>query len=101
MREQFSTIRLVWADGGYAGRLVGWAKKVLNLTVEIVKRNDDVKGFKLLPRRWVVERTFAWLFTSRRLVHDFEREPANHEAMVHLSMILLMTRRLAPTPKRA
>jgi len=101
LREQFSTIRLVWADGGYAGRLVGWAKKVLNLTVEIVKRNDDVKGFKLLPRRWVVERTFAWLFTSRRLVHDFEREPANHEAMVHLSMILLMTRRLAPTPKRA
>ena len=101
LREQFSTIRLVWADGGYAGRLVGWAKKVLNLTVEIVKRNDDVKGFKLLPRRWVVERTFAWLFTSRRLVHDFEREPANHEAMVHLSMILLMTRRLAPTPKKA
>jgi transposase len=99
LRERFSTIQLVWADGGYAGRLVEWAKRVLKLTVEIVKRPDDVKGFKVLPRRWVVERTLAWLFTSRRLVHDYERKPESHEAMVHISMILLMTRRLAPKPK--
>jgi len=97
LRERFSTIGLVWADGGYAGRLVDCANKVLKLTIEIVKRSDDVKGFTLLPRRWVAERTFAWLFTSRRLVHDYERDPANHAAMVHISMILLMTRRLART----
>lgn len=100
LRERFSAISHVWADGGYAGRLVTWAKKILNLTVEIVKRSDDVKGFKVLPRRWVVERTFAWLFTSRRLVHDYERRPDSHEAMIHMAMILLMTRRLAPTPNR-
>lgn len=99
LRERFSTVQLVWADGGYAGRLVEWVKQVLTLTVEIVKRSDDVKGFKVLPRRWVVERTFAWLFTSRRLVHDYERKPESHEAMVYVSMILLMARRLAPKPK--
>jgi transposase len=99
LRERFATISLVWADGGYAGRLVRWVKHTLALTVEVVKRTDDNKGFKVVPRRWVVERTFAWLFTSRRLVHDYERLTTNHEAMIQLSMILLMTRRLAPTLK--
>ena len=66
MREKFSTIRLVWADGGYAGRLVVWANSVLALTVSIVKRSDDTRGFVVLPRRWVVERTFAWLTRYRR-----------------------------------
>jgi transposase len=101
LRERFSTISLVWADGGYAGRLVELAKRVLKFTVEVVKRTDDVKGFKVVPRRWVVERTFAWLFTSRRLVHDYERRQDSHEAMIYLSMSLLMIRRLAPMPKKA
>jgi len=92
---RFSTIRLVWADGGYAGRLVVWAKKVLSLTVEVVKRTDDVKGFKVLPRRWVVERTFAWISKFRRCVRDYETLPAHHEVMVHISMIMTMSRRLA------
>jgi transposase len=99
LRERFATVSLVWADGGYAGRLVSWVKRSLAITMEVVKRTDDNTGFKVVPRRWVVERTFAWLFTSRRLVHDYERLPSNHEAMIHLSMILLMTRRLAPAPK--
>src|SRR4051794_19602948 len=65
LRGRFSTVGLVWADGGYAGRLVIWARKVLALTVEVVKRTDDVKGFAVLPRRWVVERT---LCAARRSV---------------------------------
>lgn len=56
-RERFSTIRLVWADDGYAGRLVTWAATVIRLTVTIVTRSDDDTGFAVLPRRWVVERT--------------------------------------------
>lgn len=97
---RFSTIRLVWADGGYAGRLVAWAAKVLSLTVEIVKRTDDVTGFKVLPRRWVVERTFAWLSKFRRCVRDYETLPTHHEAMIHISMIITMSRRLARAADR-
>ena len=97
LRDRFSTVGLVWADGGYAGRLVIWARKVLALTVEVVKRTDDVKGFAVLPRRWVVERTFAWISKFRRCVRDYETLPAHHEAMVHISMIMTMSRRLART----
>jgi transposase len=94
LRERFSTIQLVWADGGYAGRLVTWAAKVIRLTVTIVKRSDDVKGFAVLPRRWVVERTLAWLTGNRRLVRDYERRADTHEAMTTIAMIALMSRRL-------
>jgi transposase len=97
LRGRFSTVSLVWADGGYAGRLVIWARKVLALTVEVVKRTDDVKGFAVLPRRWVVERTFAWISKFRRCVRDYETLPAHHEAMVHIAMIMTMSRRLART----
>lgn len=92
---RFSTISLVWADGGYAGRLIIWATKVLHLRVEVVKRTDDVKGFKVLPRRWVVERTFAWISKYRRCVRDYETLPVHHESMVYISMIMTMSRRLA------
>jgi transposase len=95
LRELFERIVLVWADGGYAGALVDWAKEKLRITLEIVKRSDDVCGFVVLPRRWVVERTLSWLFRRRRLVRDYERLPAHHEAMVKWSMIQLMARRLA------
>ena len=94
LRARFSTISLVWADGGYAGRLVVWAKSVLSLTVQIVKRSDDTKGFELLPRRWVVERTFGWLLRYRRLVRDYERRPDHHEAMVLWAVVTIMTRKL-------
>jgi len=94
LRERFSTITLVWADGGYAGRLVVWAAAVLRLSVTVVKRTDDVRGFVLLPRRWVVERTFGWLSRYRRLVRDYERLPAHHEAMVLWATSMIMARQL-------
>jgi transposase len=94
VRERFSTISLVWADGGYAGRLADWARSVLTLTVQIVKRNDDTRGFTVLPRRWVVERTFGWMLRYRRLVRDYERRPDHHEAMVLWASVTIMTRKL-------
>jgi transposase len=70
---------------------------VLHLVVEIVKRCDDLTGFHVLPRRWVVERTFAWISKRRRCVRDYETLPEHHEAMVHIAMIMTMSRRLART----
>ncbi|MFJ2782283.1 MULTISPECIES: IS5 family transposase [unclassified Kitasatospora] len=95
VRARCRRIVLVWADGGYAGRLVGWAKQQLGLALEIVKRSDDASGFVVLPRRWVVERALSWLMRSRRLVRDCERLSAVHERMVLWSMTMLMSRRLA------
>jgi transposase len=101
LRERCSTIALVWADGGYAGRLVSWAHTVLALTVTIVKRTDDTTGFVVLPRRWVVERTFGWLMRYRRLVRDYDRRPEHHEAMVLWATVAIMTRQLARTTSGA
>lgn len=104
LAASFRTIALVWADGGYANSvdasLLGWARDKLNIVLEIVKRNDDLKGFKVLPRRWVVERTFAWLVANRRLARDYERLTANAETMIKLAMIRLMLRRLTGTSAR-
>ena len=82
LREAFSTITLVWADAGYTGRFVRDARKIWDLAVTIVKRPDQAKGIVLLHRRWVVERSFAWLTKFRRLVRDYETLPATHEAMI-------------------
>ncbi|MFI5987908.1 IS5 family transposase [Streptomyces sp. NPDC051555] len=95
LRARFRKITLVWADGGYRGRLVTWAKEKLQLTLEIVKRSDDMSGFVVLPRRWVVERTLGWLMRSRRLVRDFETLPASSETFIYFSLAMLMSRRLA------
>jgi transposase len=95
LRARFSTITLIWADGGYAGRLVRWAKAVLAFTVTIVKRTDDLAGFQVIPRRWVVERTLAWISKHRRCVRDYETLPEHAEAMVYIAMIMTMSRRLA------
>jgi putative transposase len=95
LRRAFPGVKLTWADGGYAGKLVTWAAARLTLTLTIVKRPDDLHTFKVLPRRWVVERTFAWISTHRRCTRDYERLPASHEAMVLWAMIALMTQRLA------
>jgi len=94
LRQRFSTITLAWADGGYAGRLVTWATQALRLTITVVKRTQEMTGFTVLPRRWVVERTFAWISKHRRCVRDYEGLPVCHEAMVHLAMIITMSRRL-------
>lgn len=95
LKGQFLRLKLIWADGGYAGKLIEWTKKFASWTLEIVKRNNDLKGFYVLPRRWVVERTFGWLGRYRRLSKDYEQRPDNSEAMILLAMINLMSKRLA------
>jgi transposase len=101
LRRAFPSIKLTWADGGYAGKLLPWAKTWLRLTVEIVKRPDDLHTFKVLPRRWVVERTLSWITRHRRTVRDYERLAAHHETYVYWAMIIVMTRRLARQPTAA
>ena len=95
----FPALALVWADGGYANEidagLIGWAARELGLLLQIVRRTDDVKGFTVLPRRWVVERTFGWLVRNRRLARDYERLTACSETMIKIAMIRLMAARLA------
>ncbi|MFD7026499.1 IS5 family transposase [Streptomyces sp. NPDC059917] len=88
-------LELVWADGCYTGSLVEHCLTVLALVLAIIKRSDDTRGFVVLPKRWIVERFFAHLMRTRRLVRDFERRTTSAEAMVHWSMTMVMTRRLA------
>lgn len=97
-RGKFPRLTLIWADGGYAGKLIEWVKETSGWLLEIVKRSDDVQGFVVLPRRWVVERTFGWLGRCRRLSKDYEEQIASSEAMIQLAMIQLMLKRLAPKP---
>ena len=86
----------MFADGGYAGNKLKTAvRKIGTWTIEIIKRSDTSKGFKVLPRRWVVERTFAWLGRNRRLAKDFERTIQSATAWFYLASIQLMTRRIA------
>ena len=99
LRRAFPTVKLTWADGGYAGKLVAWAKTALKLTLQIVKRPDDLHTFKVLPRRWVVERTLAWITRHRRTARDYERLIAHHETMIYWAMIDVMARRLAQRPR--
>ena len=96
LRGAFPRLRLIWADGGYAGQLVAWVCAFAGWVLEIVKRSDDVKGWVLLPHRWIAERTFAWLVKYRRLSKDYEETCASSEAWIRLVMIHLMARRLAP-----
>ena len=91
----FPRLELIWADGGYAGKLVQWVMDFAGWILQIVKRTDDMKGFVVLPRRWVVERTFAWLGRYRRLSRDYEELPETSEAMILTAMINLMSKRLA------
>ncbi|MEU9133554.1 IS5 family transposase [Kitasatospora sp. NPDC048540] len=99
LRERHWRITLVWADGGYTGRLVDLARDVLSLALSVVKRSDDTTGFVVLPRRWLVERTFAWLMRSRRLARDYEGRTDTSEAMIRWSMSMGMSRRLARRPR--
>ena len=94
------SLSLVWADGGYAGKLIEWAAQIAHITVEIVRKPLGIKTFHVLPRRWVVELTFAWIVKCRRLDHDYERLAQTSEAMIKWAMIGLMVRRIAPPPGR-
>jgi putative transposase len=98
MVDLFGRLQIIWADGGYLGQLVAWVKALRpygKLKLEIVRRCDRVKGFRVLPKRWLVERTFGWLFKSRRLCRDYEVRLDHSEAMIRICMIRLMVRRLA------
>ncbi|MFD7731288.1 IS5 family transposase [Kitasatospora phosalacinea] len=98
LRERHRRITLVWADGGYTGRLVDLARDVLAIALTVVRRTDDTTGFVVLPKRWLVERTFAWLMHSRRLARDYESRTDTSEAMIRWSMTTVMSRRLARRP---
>lgn len=88
-------MRFVYADAGFAGLLVDWCQRILRTALEIVRKAPDQKGFAVMPRRWVVERSLAWLTAHRRLARDYERHPAVSEAMVRWAGINGMIRRLA------
>lgn len=89
-------LKLIWADAGYAGQLIEWTRKLGRWVLEIVRRSDDVTGFVVLPKRWIVERTFGWFGRYRRLSKDYETLTNSSEAVIYLSMTHLMVRRLRP-----
>ena len=93
---RFSRLRLIWADGGYRGQLAVWIYSRFGWVLEIVRRPKDTHQFEVLPRRWVVERTLAWLGRCRRLSKDYEALPETTESWVYIAMTHLMLRRLAP-----
>ncbi len=98
LMSMYKRVQIIWADGGYLGTLVHWVKQLRpfgKLKLEIVRRWAPAKGFKVLPKRWIVERTFGWLFKSRRLCRDYEVRLDHSEAMIRICMIRLMLKRLA------
>jgi putative transposase len=97
--RMYASVAKVWADGAYAGDLVRRAHDELNIDIEIVKKPPDMHAFRVLPRRWVVERTFGWLNRERRLSKDYERLPATTEAFIDITMVRLMARRLSHQPR--
>jgi transposase len=90
---RFDTIVKVFADGGYTGTLIDWAKAMFGYDVEVVKRNE-MHTFKVLPKRWIVERNFAWMGCSRRLSKDYELCPTSAETMTWISFTHTLLRRL-------
>jgi transposase len=93
---RFPRLKLIWADGAYGGELVEWVRMFFGWVLEIVKRPKEQKGFVVLPRRWIVERTLGWLLRYRRLSKDYEERPASEEAIILIAMINLMVHRLEP-----
>lgn len=90
----FPRLQLIWADAGYSGKLVDWVKVMCGWVLEIVKRSDNVKGFKVLPHRWIVERTFGWLGRYRRLSKDYEGLTQSSQALIYAAMIRIMLKRI-------
>ena len=100
LRHRFSRLRLIWADQAYTGDLIAWVwalRPWRKIRLEVVKRLEGLKGFHVLPKRWIVERTFAWLNRYRRLSKDYEYLTQTSETMIRVAMIHLMIRRLART----
>jgi len=96
LRGVYPRLKRIWADGGYAGKLIEWTKSLGGWVLEIVKRSDSVVGFAVLPKRWIVERTFGWIGRYRRMSKDYEALPTTSESMIYLLMINVMVHRLAP-----
>lgn len=94
-RRGFPRLERIWADGGYAGKLVHWVEQTCPWVLEISRRTDSRRGFHVRPHLWIVERTFGWLGRYRRLSKDYECLPQSSEAMIQIAMIRLMLRRLA------
>jgi putative transposase len=90
-------LKLIWADGSYRGELLTWVEELFGWQLEIVEKSKEQPGFHVLPKRWIVERTFAWLVRQRRLARDYERLPETSEAFIYAAMVRLMIRRLAKT----
>ena len=97
MEAHASRLKTIYADGNYAGGLESLVAYLSEWTLEIVRKPPDQKGFAVLPKRWIVERTFAWLGKCRRLSKDYEFKPQSSEAMIQWAMVHLMTKRLAIT----
>jgi putative transposase len=95
VKDVFPRLELIWADAGYSGKLIDWVSSVCGWMLEIVRRRDDIKGFQVLPRRWVVERTFGWLGRYRRLSKDYEGLTESSQALIYTAMIHIMLKRLA------
>ena len=88
------SLQPVWADGAYDGELLVWTESTFGIQITVVTRSPEMRGFKLLPRRWVVERTFAWLGRYRRLSKDYERCTKSSQGMVYLDSLHRLLRRL-------
>jgi transposase len=88
-------VRFIFADGAFGARLLNWAQTLLRTTLHIVGKPAGQRGFAVIPRRWAVERTFAWLTAHRRLARDYERDPTVSEAMIRWAAINTITRRIA------
>jgi putative transposase len=98
-QQKLERLALIWAAGGYDGQpFADWVLEHYGWQVEIVKRSDDVQGFVVLPHRWIVERTFGWLYRFRRLSKDYEVLPATSEALIYAAMVRIMLQRLARNP---
>lgn len=90
--DTLTRLKLIWADAGYDGKpLTDWIRAVAGITLTIIKRTE-LHIFRVVPRRWVVERSFGWLLRYRRLVRDYERRPDHHEAMVYWATIMILPR---------
>jgi putative transposase len=93
--DTIKRLKLIWVDGSYRGLLIDWVAEHFGWKLEVVEKPKDQVGFQILPKRWIVERTFAWLVRQRRLARDYERLPETSESFIYAAMIRLMVRRLA------
>ena len=92
------SLRKIWVDAAYRGKLLDWVDSKFKFKLEVVSKEKGQRGFQVLPRRWVVERTFGWLSANRRLSKEYEELPETSESMIYISMLHLMLKRVARAP---